>query len=86
MAIKQAGKGLSVAICSRRREVFVACYHTHHGGWTQAIGQSLDTMESYFAVVADATTQDGFEPIFLAALLHACANVFHLFPQMGLVA
>jgi len=56
MAIKQAGKGLSVAICGCCREVFVACYHTHHGGWTRAKGQSLGTMESYFAVVTDATT------------------------------
>ncbi|MEO9517834.1 MAG: hypothetical protein ABJH45_14680 [Paracoccaceae bacterium] len=41
MAIKQAGKSLFITICGGCREVFVACCHAHHGGWTRAKGQSL---------------------------------------------
>ena len=50
MAVEQAGKGLSVSICCRLGQVFVAGRHTHHGDETDANGQSLVGFGIYLAV------------------------------------
>jgi hypothetical protein len=50
MAVEQACKGLSVSICCRLGQVFVAGCHTHHGDETDANGQSLVGFGIYLAV------------------------------------